>query len=69
MRRRSLAGGLMLPFLANRARAAGWPDKPVYKLRKWGTTGTNYVGEFTDYDVALVTAVMLFGNVPDDQER
>ena len=39
MRRRSLAGGLMLPFLANRARAAGWPDKPVRLFMPGGPGG------------------------------
>ncbi len=39
MRRRSLAGGLMLPFLANRARAAGWPDKSVRLLMPGGPGG------------------------------
>ena len=37
MRRRSLAGGLMLPFVVTkRARAAGWPDRPVRFLMPGG---------------------------------
>ncbi len=40
MRRRTLAAGLMLPFLAGRARAAGWPDKPL-RLMTPGSPGGN----------------------------
>ncbi len=40
MRRRSLAAGLLLPFVAAPARAAGWPDKPL-RLLTPGSPGGN----------------------------